>query len=337
MPVMDVDIPARADDDGDQYWHGLRLRWWGLGLGLLGGVADIAGLSALGVAFAVNGWDARPLVALYFGVSFAALGFLIGWLVESQRRERRTAALVQAQTQAIATWRARVAQSDKLAALGQLAATIAHEVRNPLAVMRSAAQTLSETLPAADGGPRQASDFIIAEIDRLANVVNSILAYARPLQPAARPVAVDALLAHALLLARDDLAARRIHVERADCAALPPVHADADLVSQLLLGLLGNAAEAMAAGGTIRLAASAAHGAVRLHVADSGPGIPPELRERIFEPFFTTRSRGTGLGLAVARQIVDAHGGRIEVGDADGGGARFTVTLPAATASVLAA
>ena len=335
MPLMDSDAAARAADDSDQYWHGLRLRWWGLVLGLIGGGADIAGLSFFGVNFAVNEWDARPLIALYFGVSFAALGYLIGYLVESQRRERRTAALVQAQTEAIATWRARVAQSDKLAALGQLAATIAHEVRNPLAVMRSAAQTLGETLTTTDASARQASDFIIAEIDRLANVVNSILAYARPLQLSPRAVPVDDLLSRALLLARDDLAARRVHVDRADCATLPPVHADADLISQLLLGLLGNAADAMVAGGTIRLAATAAHGSVQLHVNDSGPGVPPELRERIFEPFFTTRSRGTGL--AVARQIVEAHGGRIEVGDADGGGARFTVTLPAAASAVLAA
>ena len=333
---MDHDAAARAADDSDQYWNGLRLRWWGLLLGLVGGGLDIAGMSTVGITFAVNDWDARLVVALYFGVSFAILGFLIGYLVESQRRERRTAALVQAQTEAIATWRARVAQSDKLAALGQLAATIAHEVRNPLAVMRSAAQTLGETLPASDGGARQASDFIITEIDRLANVVNSILAYARPLQLSPRAVAVDDLLARALLLARDDLAARQVHVDRTDCSALPPVHADADLISQLLLGLLGNAADAMVAGGRIRLGASAAHGVVQLHVADSGPGVPPDLRERIFEPFFTTRSRGTGLGLAVARQIVEAHGGRIEVGEGDGGGARFTVTLPAA-ASVLAA
>lgn len=336
MSLMDTDAAARAADDRDQYWLGIRLRWWGLGVGLIGGVADIAGLSLVGVDFRMNGWDARPLLAFYFGVSFAALGFLICYLVESQRRERRIAALVRAQTEAIAAWRARVAQSDKLAALGQLAATIAHEVRNPLAVMRSAAQTLRETLPAA-AASRQPSDFIIAEIDRLATVVSSILAYARPLQLAPRAVAVNDLFGRALLVARDDLAARRVEVERSDCSGLPPAHADPDLVTQLLLGLLGNAADAMPTGGRVRLSAAAAHGMVQLHVADSGPGVAPELRERIFEPFFTTRSRGTGLGLAVARQIVEAHGGRIEAAEDERGGARFTVTLPAASPAELAA
>lgn len=333
---MDIDAAARAADDRDQYWQGLRLRWWGLLLGLLTGAVDVATMSLLGVTFTVYDWDARPVVALFFGASFALLGYVIGHVVEGRRRERRTAALLQAQTEAVATWRARVAQSDKLAALGQLAATIAHEVRNPLAVMRSAAQTLSETLPPDSAASQQASGFIIAEIDRLANVVNSILAYARPLQVAARAVAVAELFDRAVLLARDDLAARRVRVERDEVGALPHVHADPDLLSQLLLGLLGNAADSMIAGGTVRLSASAERGSVRLHVADSGPGVPAELRERIFEPFFTTRSRGTGLGLAVARQIVEAHGGRIEVGAAAGGGARFTVTLPAASAALAA-
>jgi signal transduction histidine kinase len=87
----------------------------------------------------------------------------------------------------------------------------------------------------------------------------------------------------------------------------------------------------------VALEAAAADGAVELRVADSGPGVPPEVRERIFEPFFTTRARGTGLGLAVARQIVEAHGGRISVGDSPGGGARFTLRLPAAPGAAAAA
>jgi signal transduction histidine kinase len=105
----------------------------------------------------------------------------------------------------------------------------------------------------------------------------------------------------------------------------------------VLLGLLANATEAVPAGGEVALQARAVDGAVEIDVADSGPGIPPELRERIFEPFFTTRTRGTGLGLAIARQIVEAHVGRIEVGDRPGGGARFTVRLPAARGAALAA
>jgi len=99
---------------------------------------------------------------------------------------------------------------------------------------------------------------------------------------------------------------------------------------QVLLGLLANAAEAAPSGGEVALAATAADGAVEIAVTDSGPGVPPELRGRIFEPFFTTRPRGTGLGLAVARHIVEAHGGRLDVGERAGGGARFTLRLPAA-------
>jgi two-component system sensor histidine kinase HydH len=327
-------------DDGsnhpDQRWRGLRLRWWGTMLGLLAGGFDTGVMSFIGVQFAINAWDARPLIAAYFGVSFAVLGYLIGMLIEGRRRERRSAALVQAQTEAIAAARARGAQQEKLAALGQLAATIAHEVRNPLGIMRSAAQTLSETLPPSGADARRASDFIIAEIDRLANVVNSILAYARPLQLAPRAVAVTDLIDRAVLLAGDDLAARQVNVERASVASIPPVFADTDLISQVLLGLLGNAAEAMPNGGRVRLDAVALADAVQLRVADSGPGVPPELRGRIFDPFVTTRARGTGLGLAIARQIVEAHSGRIEVGDAPGGGAQFVVTLPIAKAALAA-
>jgi signal transduction histidine kinase len=320
----------------DETWRGIRLRWWGVLGGLVGGVLDTALLSMLGIALTINDSDARPFVAVYFGISFAVLGYLFGSLVESQRRERRATALLQTQTEAITAARTRLAQSEKLAALGQLAATVAHEVRNPLGVMRSAAQTLRETLPE-DGEGGQMSAFIIAEIDRLANVVNSLLVYARPLQPALRAVSVDELMDRALLLARADLSARRIDVRRNDARHLPPLQADSDLLSQVLLGLLANAAEAMPSGGAITLDATADAAVMTLRVSDVGPGVPADLRARVFEPFFTTRPRGTGLGLAIARQIVEAHGGHIEVGDARGGGACFAITLPVAAGDALAA
>ena len=145
-----------------------------------------------------------------------------------------------------------------------------------------------------------------------------------------RAVSVHELFDRALLLAREGLDGKALRVQRDEPAALPAVRADGDLICQVLLGLLANAAEAAPSGGEVALAAAAADGAVEIAVADSGPGVPPELRARIFEPFFTTRPHGTGLGLAVARHIVEAHGGRIEVGERTGGGARFTLRLPAA-------
>ncbi len=305
-------------------------RWWGAAAGIAVALVDTVTLGKLGITFAMNGRDVTWLVAVFFGSSFALLGYLIGALVEGRRRDRVAAAVIRAQVETISAARARLVQSEKLAALGQLATAIAHEVRNPLAVIRSAAQGLGESAAPDDADAHRACAFITAEIDRLSNVITSLLAFARPPQLAPREVAVGALFDRALLLAADDLAEHDLRIRRHDAADVPPVRADPDLVCQVLLGLLANATAAAPRGGDIALEASATDGAVELAVADSGPGVAPELRERVFEPFFTTRTRGTGLGLAVARQIVEAHGGRIDVGDRPGGGARFVIRLPAA-------
>jgi signal transduction histidine kinase len=166
-------------------------------------------------------------------------------------------------------------------------------------------------------------------------VVTSLLAFARPLQLAPRPVAVRDLFDRALLLAKQELQGKSVALRRTEPPDIGPVQADIDLMSQVLLGLLANAAEAVPPGGEVTPAARPAERGIELAVADSGPGVPRELRERIFEPFFTTRARGTGLGLAVARQIVEAHHGRIAVGERAGGGACFTIHLPASRAIVV--
>jgi signal transduction histidine kinase len=311
-------------------------RWWGFAGGALLGALDTATLWLLGVRIEVNGGDATLPVGLFFGSSFALLGFLLGYVIEGRRRDRAAQAVIRAQTEAMATTRARLAQSEKLAALGLLATAIAHEVRNPLAVIRSAAQGLGETPEPDRAEAQRASSFITAEIDRLTSVVSSLLAFARPPQLERRPVAVGDLFDRTLALAAEDLSARRLRVERHADGELPAVAGDPDLLCQVLLGLLSNAAEAVEPGGGIWLEARAAATGVELVVADSGPGVPPELRGRIFEPFFTTRSRGTGLGLAVARQIVDAHGGQLAVDERPGGGARFRIQLPRAEARAAA-
>jgi two-component system sensor histidine kinase HydH len=331
-----MDLPAKPltqpAEDPTPPW-----RWWGLAAGVVVAVADTSAMRWMGISFALNASDATLWVLAYFGVSFAALGFLSGYLAEKRRHERLSDALIRDQMETLNATRTRLLQSEKLAVLGQLAAQVAHEVRNPLGVIRSAAQGLGETVAAGDADAERACAFITAEIDRLNSVITSLLAFARPLQVDARPVAVGRLFERALLLARDELAAKGIRVSQADTAGLPPVAADTDLMSQVLLGLLSNAAEVVPPAGEVRLEAESDSGAVRIRVADSGPGVPAELRGRIFEPFFTTRQTGTGLGLAIARQIVRAHGGEIAVGDGPAGGACFTISLPAARRTPLAA
>ncbi|HYC53982.1 MAG TPA: ATP-binding protein [Candidatus Binatia bacterium] len=317
-------------------WRGWR--WLGAGLGLLVGLGDAVLLAvAMGVDFRVNGADGTLLVGGYFGVSFAILGYLLGEAMEARRRDRAASALIEAQNQTIIATRARLLQSEKLAALGQLAAAIAHEVRNPLGIIRSAAQDIAESLGGAGGDAQKACSFITAETDRLNNVVSSLLSFARPVKPAPRQVAVDELFDTAMLLVRGEIARKQIVVRAADVSTVPAIEVDPDLITQVLVDLLSNAADAAPAGGEITLAASAVDANVQLEVADNGAGIAPEDRTRVFEPFFTTKSAGTGLGLAIARQIVTAHGGRIEAGERKGGGARFTIFLPASSAAAMAA
>jgi signal transduction histidine kinase len=319
----------------DRRWA--RWKWWGAAAGLLTGLGDAVLLNVWGVTFTMNDRDAIVPVGLYFGLSFAVLGFLLGVAAAARRRDRRAAAIIQAQTEAIAAARARLLQNEKLAALGQLAAAIAHEVRNPLAIMRSAAQGIAESLPEGGSEATRACSFITAEIDRLTSVVGSLLAFARPPRIAAQPIAVPDLLERARLLVESEAKARPVRLRCATPAFLPAVNADADLLCQVLLGLVDNAVEVSPAGSEVSIEAHAVESAVEIAVADRGPGVPADLRERIFDPFFTTRTQGTGLGLAIAKQIVEAHGGQIRVDDHSGGGARFTLSLPTAPATVLAA
>lgn len=321
----------------DHEMGGRRERWLGMAGGLVVGGMDALLAMALGIRFMADEQDVTWLGLGFYAVSFALTGYLFGLVLEARRRERRQAVVIREQLETVDATRARLAQSEKLAALGQLAAAVAHEVRNAFAVIRSSAQGITETLPEGDTEGRESCSFIVAEIDRLTSVVNSLLSFARPLRLAPRPVDVHELLDHAQLLARQELDAKQIRLVRDAGPGLPPIEVDSDLVVQVLLDLLSNAAQATPPGSEVRLEAQARAEEVQIEVADAGPGVPADLRSRIFEPFFTTRDKGTGLGLAVARQIVEAHRGRIEVAEAATGGACFRISLPAAVAATGAA
>ena len=252
-------------------------------------------------------------------------------MIEGRRRDREQSASSEAQMEAIEAARARLVQSEKLAALGQLSATIAHEVRNPLAVIRSAAQSLGESV----AGRRRRGRARLPvhhRRDRSSHQRRRLAARLRaPAPPRAAPVAVDELFDGALLLAAPTSPASRSRSRaRADgavCASAPTSISS----RQVLVGLLVNAVEAVGtrgAGQPRRRVRRRRGRASRSPTPDRA--CRPSCSARIFEPFFTTRARGTGLGLPIARQIVEAHGGKLEVGERRGGGARFVVRLPAA-------
>jgi signal transduction histidine kinase len=298
-------------------------RWVGAVLGFIVSLVDIGFARLVGMRFLVGERELGGLVWLYLAASFVGVGWLLGYLVELRRGERDHAARLDEA-------HARLRSVERLAGLGQLAASVAHEVRNPLAIIRSSVQNVAEVLPATDAESLEACDFVVQEIDRLNGVVNGLLSLARAPTPAPRAVLVSALVERAELLGGRLLAHKGLKLERGAALGLPPVQVDEDLMAQVLLGLVSNAGDASPPGGVVRITARADDGGVTVSVSDEGPGVPEALRERVFEPFFTTRESGHGLGLAVAQQIVEAHGGRITVADAPGGGARLDVQLPVA-------
>jgi two-component system sensor histidine kinase PilS (NtrC family) len=215
-------------------------------------------------------------------------------------------------------------RADRLAALGSLAAQLAHEIRNPLASMRGSAQMLWQDAPA-DAGARQLANILVRESDRLSALVEDFLKFARPPPPSLATVSLDQLVGETVEMVRADPLSRGVELEvRAEPVASA---VDAGQLRQVLLNLLRNAMEA-AQGGKVRVQVERAEEGPRIRVWDSAGTIPPQDLDRVFEPFFTTRDHGTGLGLSTAHSIVSAHGGRISLTSSREQGTEFVVQLP---------
>jgi PAS domain S-box-containing protein len=232
--------------------------------------------------------------------------------------------------------RSRLAQSEKLASLGQFVAGIAHEMNNPLQGVLGHLELLIDTSEAAKP-VRPTLRRIYQEGDRAAKIVRNLLVFTGSQRMSRQRLRVDRVLARAISSRAASLRRSRIEVCRHHAADVPGIIGDALLLQQALLNILINAEHAIAAtgrAGRIETAIDLAPGGdtVRLAIQDSGAGIPPEILPRIFDPFFTTKEvgQGTGLGLAITYGIVQEHGGTIHVGNAPDGGARFTIELPAA-------
>jgi signal transduction histidine kinase len=231
----------------------------------------------------------------------------------------------------------RMKERDRLMALGQMAAGLAHEIRNPLGSIKGAAQYL---LPigdkAADAGTKEFLDIIVEEVNRLNKIVSQFLDYARPYRGDQTPLDVNDVVRKTLHLIEKEEGAQRVEILTNLVEGLPMVRADAEQLRQVFLNLAINAVQAMPNGGRLQVSTSlrrstrrgAAAAFLEVRFRDTGTGIPVNDVRNLFIPFFTTKEKGTGLGLPISQRIIENHGGTIEVRSQMGAGATFTVLLP---------
>jgi two-component system, NtrC family, sensor histidine kinase HydH len=216
-------------------------------------------------------------------------------------------------------------RAERLKTLGEMAAGMAHEVKNPLAAIRSSAQILSERV---DGKEVQFAGIIVREVDRLNKVVNEFLDYARPAPLRREPVKLGDLLDFCLELLAPVIKQAGVAIERTNPAGEGTVNADPNQIRQVFLNLILNAIQAVEKQGRVEVSITHSGHEARVTVKDNGRGIPPDKLKNVFEPFYTTKPGGTGLGLPIAQRIVAEHGGKLVIESTPGAGTTATVILP---------
>ena len=262
---------------------------------------------------------------LVIGLAILALGIIgMGIIFSNQQSHLRRVKSLEVE----------ISRQERLSELGNLAATVAHEIRNPLNSVSMGLQRLK-----AEFSPTQDHDeyarflnLMQGEVRRLNAIVEQFLGLARPLSLKTEKIAVADFLDNLVTLAAGDAGSANVRIDLQVVSNLPLLEADPNYLKQLLLNLILNGVQAMPQGGTLTVEAEADKDLLRLTVADQGTGIEPQALAKIFEPYFTTKANGSGLGLSIARRIAEAHGGKITAESAPGQGSRFQVFLPFNTA-----
>ena len=295
------------------------------------------------------------LLAIRILFFFLAAMVVNRYVIESRRLTQRyqdTAETLAETNRRLEQAQAEARRSERLAALGQLSAGLAHEIRNPLGVIKGSAEMLTQKLAKSDSLATELAGYISTETNRLSALVTRFLDFARPLHADLTPLHISDVLDRALNDVAQLWKGAPVRVEKEYQSNLPLVPLDEGLVEQAFVNIVQNAYDAMGAdnGGSLRVTAARSRRnkpqggsteGVEIRIADSGPGIPSELREQIFNPFVTTKKSGVGLGLSIVSKIIDGHHGSIRVEatrdgstkDGQNPGACFVIFLPAATES----
>lgn len=220
-----------------------------------------------------------------------------------------------------------MSRAEHLATLGELAAGLAHEIRNPLAGIAGVIEIIGRDLPK-ESPARSVLKDVRSEVQHINRIVSELLEIARPKSPEFRVADLNATAEHAVMFARDQANSRGIGIELLKDSMEQLIEHDTSQIHQVLLNLLLNGVQACDNGGKVSLEVTHDDESAQLIVVDNGKGIPPEILSNIFRPFYTTKGNGTGLGLSLARRMVENHGGHLDVDSWVGKGSRFTVTLP---------
>ncbi|HTW91405.1 MAG TPA: ATP-binding protein [bacterium] len=302
----------------NEFWHDLFRRLYylpiilaGFRYGLRGGLVAAVVVSVLFVPHVLMTRAMLPRQAseAVFEIPlYLVVGVVTGILSDRQRKANDS-----------------LRRAERLKTLGEMAAGMAHEVKNPLAAIRSSAQILTERL---SGKEAELARIVVSEVDRLNRVVNEFLDYARPAALKREPVLLSSLLDSCLELLAPVIEQAGVTVRRSHSDGEHKVDADPNQLRQVFLNLILNAVQAMQTGGQVALDVRQEAGSTRVSVRDTGPGIPPDKLKQVCEPFYSTKPGGTGLGLSVAQRIVAEHGGRLEITCATGAGTTATVILP---------
>ncbi len=315
----------------------------GIWYGLRGGLGVSLAVSIVFAPHVIFQWGHHPLSELeqYLEIIlYNVIGGLTGLLTERERHQKdryqqaartleESYQALRQQADQILEIEEQLRRADRLSALGELSAGMAHEIRNPLGSIRGTAEILRDGI-AADDPRAEFADILIREVDRLNRVVQDFLEFARPAETAKGRHDLNALLADVLALTRQQALKSRIEVQFT-AGEIPPVSGEGEQLRQAFLNLVLNALQAMPEGGDLKISSRLEAGKVQVTFADSGIGIAAEDLGRIFNPFFTTRREGTGLGLAITHRIIQGHGGRIDVTSRLGAGSTFTLAFPPAS------
>ncbi|HJZ60394.1 MAG TPA: ATP-binding protein [Gemmataceae bacterium] len=320
----------RLQETTDHHELVLRRLAWGMA-----GVGGLGGFAGLVLGFGVARGLSRSLRRLHFRIRDAAgkLGPELPDIVLTEEGNFRglheqidqLTARIELIVQELQQREREVLRTEQLAAVGQLAAGVAHEIRNPLTSIKMLAQTGQED---SAGLPPEDLRVIVGEVRRMERSLQAFLDFARPPKPERRPVDLAVVVRTVLGLIRGRAEKQRVRV-RVDAPDGFVLTADPGQLQQVLVNLILNALDAMPSGGTLSVSARwTAVGGVALEVADTGPGIAPEVMPKLFQPFVSGKDTGIGLGLVISRRIVEDHGGTIIGANRSGSGAVFTVFLP---------